>query len=190
VYRRPSIQTMKPGRNDPCPCGSGKKYKKCCGATIPIASAESVHDVRKCGECTTCCGGWVAGNMLGHEVKPGSPCPFVRDHGCSVYEQRPTNPCKNFVCGWLAPDSPFPEEFRPDKLGVIIVTITWRKRLAYILVSAGRDPDEELLEWMRRFSIRTGRPFFYAQAGEKLGFGPPEFQQEMLLKAQRGEPMW
>jgi len=22
-----------PGRNDPCPCGSGKKYKKCCGKT-------------------------------------------------------------------------------------------------------------------------------------------------------------
>ena len=21
------------GRNDPCPCGSGKKYKKCCGAS-------------------------------------------------------------------------------------------------------------------------------------------------------------
>ena len=21
----------RPGRNDPCPCGSGKKYKKCCG---------------------------------------------------------------------------------------------------------------------------------------------------------------
>jgi preprotein translocase subunit SecA len=25
-------QTKKVGRNDPCPCGSGKKYKKCCGA--------------------------------------------------------------------------------------------------------------------------------------------------------------
>jgi hypothetical protein len=24
----------KPGRNDPCPCGSGKKYKKCCGSEI------------------------------------------------------------------------------------------------------------------------------------------------------------
>ncbi len=23
--------SAKPGRNDPCPCGSGKKYKKCCG---------------------------------------------------------------------------------------------------------------------------------------------------------------
>lgn len=22
----------KVGRNDPCPCGSGKKYKHCCGA--------------------------------------------------------------------------------------------------------------------------------------------------------------
>ncbi len=25
------IRTKKIGRNDPCPCGSGKKYKKCCG---------------------------------------------------------------------------------------------------------------------------------------------------------------
>ena len=26
---------MKIGRNDPCPCGSGKKYKKCCGSGMP-----------------------------------------------------------------------------------------------------------------------------------------------------------
>ena len=25
------IKGAKIGRNDPCPCGSGKKYKKCCG---------------------------------------------------------------------------------------------------------------------------------------------------------------
>lgn len=28
TYRR---MQPKVGRNDPCPCGSGKKYKKCCG---------------------------------------------------------------------------------------------------------------------------------------------------------------
>lgn len=28
-----SDKTQKIGRNDPCPCGSGKKYKKCCGQT-------------------------------------------------------------------------------------------------------------------------------------------------------------
>ncbi len=26
------VKDKKVGRNDPCPCGSGKKYKKCCGA--------------------------------------------------------------------------------------------------------------------------------------------------------------
>ncbi|MGE5631203.1 MAG: SEC-C metal-binding domain-containing protein [Caulobacteraceae bacterium] len=26
------IKEKEPGRNEPCPCGSGKKYKKCCGA--------------------------------------------------------------------------------------------------------------------------------------------------------------
>ena len=32
---KPQIDlTKKIGRNDPCPCGSGKKYKKCCGANL------------------------------------------------------------------------------------------------------------------------------------------------------------
>lgn len=32
--RKPQ-RTPKVGRNDPCPCGSGKKWKKCCGASAP-----------------------------------------------------------------------------------------------------------------------------------------------------------
>ena len=27
--------TKKVSRNDPCPCGSGKKYKQCCGKSGP-----------------------------------------------------------------------------------------------------------------------------------------------------------
>lgn len=30
--KMPVVKEEKPGRNDQCPCGSGKKYKKCCGA--------------------------------------------------------------------------------------------------------------------------------------------------------------
>src|SRR5579883_1479617 len=30
--KKQAISAKKAGRNDPCPCGSGKKYKKCCGA--------------------------------------------------------------------------------------------------------------------------------------------------------------
>ena len=47
---------MSIGRNDPCPCGSGKKYKKCCldtganTATNPTQSAwvdqEGIHVVQ------------------------------------------------------------------------------------------------------------------------------------------------
>ena len=32
IINKPVVrQGAKIGRNDPCPCGSGKKYKKCCG---------------------------------------------------------------------------------------------------------------------------------------------------------------
>jgi len=32
----PALAGPKVGRNDPCPCGSGKKFKKCC-ADLPAA---------------------------------------------------------------------------------------------------------------------------------------------------------
>ena len=73
-----------PGRNDPCPCGSGLKFKKCCGAVIAIESAQ-----RACGTCTACCDGWVAGVIEGHEMKPGRPCYFRGEGCCTIYERRP-----------------------------------------------------------------------------------------------------
>jgi len=35
---------MNPGRNDPCPCGSGRKYKHCCGA-VAAPLAPGVHEI-------------------------------------------------------------------------------------------------------------------------------------------------
>ena len=37
----------KPGRNDPCPCGSGKKYKKCCQDKDAVAAADPEAAWRK-----------------------------------------------------------------------------------------------------------------------------------------------
>ena len=31
-----------PGRNDPCPCGSGKKYKKCCMEGVAIENLVNI----------------------------------------------------------------------------------------------------------------------------------------------------
>jgi len=39
---------MKPGRNDPCPCGSGQKYKRCCGlepAAVAALQTLSPHEI-------------------------------------------------------------------------------------------------------------------------------------------------
>ncbi len=33
----------KSGRNDPCPCGSGKKYKKCCGQNQKVSKHSFTH---------------------------------------------------------------------------------------------------------------------------------------------------
>jgi preprotein translocase subunit SecA len=30
--KKQAVSGKKAGRNEPCPCGSGKKYKRCCGA--------------------------------------------------------------------------------------------------------------------------------------------------------------
>jgi preprotein translocase subunit SecA len=34
LQQQPVKNTKKVGRNDPCPCGSGKKYKQCCGKNL------------------------------------------------------------------------------------------------------------------------------------------------------------
>ena len=45
----------KPGRNAPCPCGSGKKYKKCCGVNVSSAAeklfAPMPDDVKTGSKC-------------------------------------------------------------------------------------------------------------------------------------------
>lgn len=183
---------MTQARNDLCDCGSGKKYKKCCGVSIPMVPSPVVarQNARQCGECRMCCQGWLAGKVLEHEMKPGTPCHFIRDAGCSIYERRPVEPCRTFVCGWLLPDSPFPEGFRPDKLGVIFVRIVWRERHAWILVPTGHDLDETFLAQMRQYSTNTGEPHMIKRVGKLLCFGSVEFQQDMLMKAERGENPW
>jgi len=49
---------MKTGRNDPCPCGSGKKWKKCCAAVAatepaPAVASEPVADPAASPTATT-----------------------------------------------------------------------------------------------------------------------------------------
>jgi hypothetical protein len=46
---------LKTGRNDPCPCGSGKKYKRCCGVTTTVGRQEprvtKIHNIPALAGC-------------------------------------------------------------------------------------------------------------------------------------------
>jgi hypothetical protein len=184
---------MKTGKNAPCSCGSGEKFKRCCGkivAIVPVSHSTTNPNKRECGNCSACCDGWLTGTVYGHEMKPGTPCHFVRQGGCSIYERRPELPCREFVCGWMKPNNPFPESFRPDRLGVIIQPIEWHGRSALRLCSAGREPDAALLQWMADFSRKTDIPFFYEDGGQTTGFGSSAFIEELSLSMQRGESLW
>jgi hypothetical protein len=156
----------------------------------PSEVAARAQTQRSCGTCTACCQGWAEGEIRGHVMHPGQHCHFLREGACTIYEERPQSPCRNFVCGWLAPGSPLPDDFRPDRVGVIVVSMRWRDRPAYVLLSAGNDPSPDMLAWMRSHAHATGSPFFYAENGERTGYGPPEFQHEMQQKLLRGERLW
>lgn len=57
VHKRPGQEVIVPfvasptvGRNEKCTCGSGKKYKKCCGASnniVEVAQAEAASTKRR-----------------------------------------------------------------------------------------------------------------------------------------------
>ena len=185
-------RVAKTGRNDPCPCGSGRKYKWCHGAVAIAAApaAAAAQSTRACGSCTACCEGWAEGEIRGHRMHAGQHCHFLTAGQCTIYEERPQSPCRNFVCGWLLPGSPLPDDFRPDRLGVIVVPMRWRERAAFVLLSAGQDPGPAMLAWMQAYATATGSPFFYQAEGQRVGYGPPEFQREMLEKVSRGERLW
>lgn len=66
---------MKVGRNDPCPCGSGKKYKRCCLLKDEMADLRAVAVAKfgpeetpcaVCGETVHLLGYWLGDN----EVEP------------------------------------------------------------------------------------------------------------------------
>lgn len=147
---------------------------------------------RSCGDCTACCDGWLRIEVRGHRVRPGSSCPFRGDYGCTIYAERPTDPCREFICGWLAGSSPLPDWMRPDKSDAIVLpsNFTWRGLPVDVIVPIGSRPKKKALDWLMQFSSANRRPLLYQIGGEWFAFGPPAFQAEMSERISRGETSW
>lgn len=102
---------------------------------------------RKCEGCHKCCDGWLWGKAHEHEFWPGRPCHFVGSKGCTIYPDRPHDPCVTFKCLWLK-DSNIPEWMKPDQSNVILVDRE-KNGVAYIeSYEAGARLDPKVLSWM------------------------------------------
>ena len=95
---------------------------------------------RQCEPCTACCDGWLKIEVYGHQIDRGAPCPFSTGQNCKIYQQRPQDPCREFICGWRAHNSPLPEWMRPDKAGMILLAanFSWQGHPVDVAVRVGR----------------------------------------------------
>lgn len=110
--------------------------------TIPIFRAE-----RSCAGCTGCCDGWLKGSAHGYDFWPGRPCHFVTETGCSIYENRPENPCKSYNCLWRTNTS-VPEWMKPSECGVVLTEKTI-DGIPYIeATELGIKMDSSVLTWI------------------------------------------
>src|SRR5262249_24126743 len=147
---------------------------------------------RQCGTCTACCDGWLKIEVYGHKVDRGKPCPFSVGHRCKIYPTRPQDPCRQFICGWLARTSPLPEWLRPAEPNLILLAanFSWRDLPVDVAVAVGERPREKALDWLKQFATARRRLLLYQSFEEWHAFGPPASQAEMQDRISRGEQIW
>lgn len=157
---------------------------------------------RECQPCTGCCDGWLQIVIGDIPVYPGCACPHSTGKGCDDYENRPTDPCDNFNCGWIIENSPLPDWMKPDNAKVIVLfnKLNWNGYPVDLAVPVGKKIPPRSLEWLKQFSAKHMRPLIYTEqimeAGKFqkqqliFGYGSPAFQQDILRWQEEGKKLW
>jgi len=132
--------------------------------TISEKAVES-KPTRTCDSCTMCCQGHLIGTAHGHNFHRGKPCFFVNEKGCSIYADRPADPCKSFKCEWLAKDY-LPMWMRPDLSKVIVIRTKDEKGEEWLNVNeAGQKIDAAVLSWILIWAANNKKNISYQVDG-------------------------
>lgn len=111
----------------------------------------AIHDVnppkRTCDSCSKCCEGHLHGTAYKHSFYQGKPCFYLSDKGCSVYANRPEDPCVKFKCLWLSSDI-LPMWMRPDLSNVIVLERQFSDGPWLEVTEAGKKLDSSVLSWI------------------------------------------
>jgi hypothetical protein len=145
------------------------------------AAAEEIEEPevqRECGDCNLCCHGWLYAEVFGQELTYGSPCHYVGCNGCTVYEQRPEDPCRAYKCAWLM-DGLFPEWMKPNKSKLIGSWRSWKNNGEledYIeIAECGAVIKGTDLQWLLTMSEEKDINIMYMVDGKRYAKGSPEF---------------
>lgn len=135
---------------------------------------------RSCDGCIACCDGRLKLHVHGNEWV-GRPCQFVKKGvGCSIYKDRPKNPCVVFQCSWLKDDNyMYPEWLKPDKSNLLIMD--WKKTktgIPYVIAVSGRDGyDKESMLWLIEHCNKRNLNLELILQGSKHYIGSKEFRK-------------
>jgi len=83
---------------------------------------------RVCGNCKLCCyifalDGEFFEALHGPGGKPKRTwCKHAKGKGCAVHDQPRPTVCTSFLCDWMLHPDVFPDAWRPDRSGVLLVT--------------------------------------------------------------------
>jgi hypothetical protein len=142
--------------------------------------------MRDCNGCTACCEGWLVGKVQNKYFQPGRPCHFKCESGCSIYEQRPENPCRIYSCEWLN-NLDIPEWLRPNLSKIIITRKQWKNGDYLEITEMGCKIDSTILNWLFTYHYSTDIPIRIQVSGGWTSYGPQEFLNEVYgLKINNG----
>jgi uncharacterized cysteine cluster protein YcgN (CxxCxxCC family) len=134
---------------------------------------------RTCDGCTSCCEGWLSGTAHGHQFSKGKPCFFLAKKGCSIYPDRPQDPCVKYKCSWLN-EEVLPMWFRPDLSKVIVSKKEKDSIVFYDVVEAGKVMEAHILNWIMTWAIQNQHNLMYQIDGSIHRLGSPEFNALVL----------
>ena len=116
---------------------------------------------RKCDGCTLCCEGWLAIDSNGIQASLNRPCVNLSCNvGCSIYSQRPTEPCRNFKCLWLTDEHNMASEMKPSITKVVVQERFVQGWQLPVLAAVATNKESLDLEWENLKGIAERKGIF------------------------------
>ena len=126
-----------------------------------------VDTVRTCDGCTKCCEGFVTAQIYSYTMDIGKPCRFKGNKCCTIYDYRPTDPCKIFNCEWKRGNLPL--DWKPNKIGIMSASYNYQGKKFIAIIEAGSKHDQKVIDYYQKL-YDEGKidNFMYVQDGKEI----------------------